>query len=642
MKPRITLLFTVLFSTICLAQNGINYKAIIKDSSGNVISNDLISVQFTILQGVDQTNVYQETHTPTTDVNGLIIVNIGEGTPISGTFATIDWASDTTFLNTKINIGAGLVDMGTTEFKTVPYALNALKSNDNYWNKNGTVVNNTSDNVGIGSDVLSAKLGVLHNSSMGNPHILVQEAGQDYARINLGNINNETNWSIQGYIGDTDSGINDRLNFWNDRMGDIMSITGDGEVGIGVGISPKVNLHVGNEKRVLFGADTLGSGDKLMWLPDLHAFRVGALANGASSVYWNNEVYYDDFHEREINYIGLYSFASGYNTRAQGYCATAMGRHTEATSNYAFATGYYTHADGKYSTAMGYNTNASGEGSTALGYSTDAIGSYSTALGQFVTAKAYSSTAVGRYNLGGGNAESWVETDPVFEIGIGSSSVSRANAMTVKKNGNVGIGVSNPQARLHIDNGNLRIGSAEEFEDGGSYLILVNSTIAPEVNGIATLGNSSYRWSSVYAINGTINTSDRRDKKSIEDIGYGLKEVMQLRPVSYQWKNKNFSQGKPKLGLIAQDVKDIISEVVIDKEWVTDEKTGEQKEKAAERLGIYYSDLIPVLIKAIQEQQEIIKQQDLKINGLTAELTQLKTLDTRVEQLEAMLKTLDQ
>ena len=45
-----------------MAQNGINYKAIIKVASANSIANNLATVQFTILQGVNQTNIYQKTH----------------------------------------------------------------------------------------------------------------------------------------------------------------------------------------------------------------------------------------------------------------------------------------------------------------------------------------------------------------------------------------------------------------------------------------------------------------------------------------------------------------------------------------------------------------------------------------------------
>ncbi|WP_400075428.1 tail fiber domain-containing protein [Winogradskyella sp. R77965] len=119
------ILITFIISLTTFAQQGINYKAVIKDDVGNIIANDLISVQFSILQGVAETNVYTETHTPTTDVNGIIVVNIGEGTVLSGDYRTIDWASDTHALNVQINIGAGLVDLGTTTFRAVPYALQA-------------------------------------------------------------------------------------------------------------------------------------------------------------------------------------------------------------------------------------------------------------------------------------------------------------------------------------------------------------------------------------------------------------------------------------------------------------------------------------------------------------------------------------
>ncbi|RYH74841.1 DUF1566 domain-containing protein [Flavobacteriaceae bacterium 144Ye] len=122
MKTILHIMVFFLFGTI-FAQQGINYKAIVKDGSGNVVANDLIQVQFTILQGA--TSVYQETHSPTTDANGIVIINIGEGTPISGTFSTIDWSADDHYLNVQINTGGGLTDMGTTQFMAVPYAIHA-------------------------------------------------------------------------------------------------------------------------------------------------------------------------------------------------------------------------------------------------------------------------------------------------------------------------------------------------------------------------------------------------------------------------------------------------------------------------------------------------------------------------------------
>lgn len=121
---QIAVAFFMLIALSVSAQQGINYKALIKDGSGAVVANDLIQVQFIILDGA--ANVYEESHTPTTDGNGIVILNIGEGLPIGGSnFSTIDWSRNNHFLNVQINTGGGLTDMGTTAFKTVPYALQA-------------------------------------------------------------------------------------------------------------------------------------------------------------------------------------------------------------------------------------------------------------------------------------------------------------------------------------------------------------------------------------------------------------------------------------------------------------------------------------------------------------------------------------
>ena len=81
-----------LFSFLSFSQNtGINYKALIKDNGGNVVANQNITIQFQVLEGVGMVNVYQETHSPMTDANGIVILNIGEGTPDSGDYNAISY-----------------------------------------------------------------------------------------------------------------------------------------------------------------------------------------------------------------------------------------------------------------------------------------------------------------------------------------------------------------------------------------------------------------------------------------------------------------------------------------------------------------------------------------------------------------------
>jgi hypothetical protein len=130
-----------------------------------------------------------------------------------------------------------------------------------------------------------------------------------------------------------------------------------------------------------------------------------------------------------------------------------------------------------------------------------------------------------------------------------------------------------------------------------------NTFIRTGADDTAQLGGSSNIWTTVDAINGTINTSDRRDKTATQSINYGLSTVMQLQPVSYQWKDAS-QQGR-KIGFIAKDVEGVVPEVVVDKE-VCENPDGSASIVPAERVGIYYSDLIHVLVNAIQEQQQQI------------------------------------
>ena len=123
MKIKYTIVI-LLLSFSSFAQQSINYKAIIKDGGGNILANQSVDVQFIIYEGAALTNnVYQESHTTNTDANGIVIVNIGEGTT-TDVFTDVTWRNDEHFLNVHVDTGAGLVDMGTTQFKSVPYAAN--------------------------------------------------------------------------------------------------------------------------------------------------------------------------------------------------------------------------------------------------------------------------------------------------------------------------------------------------------------------------------------------------------------------------------------------------------------------------------------------------------------------------------------
>lgn len=191
----------------------------------------------------------------------------------------------------------------------------------------------------------------------------------------------------------------------------------------------------------------------------------------------------------------------------------------------------------------------------------------------------------------------------------------------------------NSQAWHHYDHGDKRWRLVFDWSNPITRLLVNQDGVMPGGDGALKLGSSSHRWSEVHATNGTIQTSDRRLKKGIEPLAYGLEEILQLYPVSYQWKsdeNTQDSGGKQHLGLVAQDVRKVIGEVV-------NEPTGEGK-----YLGMSYSELIPVLVRAIQEQQKTIEKQNQALQKKNDKLqTQIELLRKRIQKLAQQNKEED-
>ncbi len=109
----------------------INYQAVARDTDGDILQNEALVVELSILEGsVGGTIVWQEGHSVTTNDFGLFTLKIGAGTSTgSGTLSSFDsikWSMDDYFFNVRVDFGNGLVDMGTTRFLSVPYAMYAL------------------------------------------------------------------------------------------------------------------------------------------------------------------------------------------------------------------------------------------------------------------------------------------------------------------------------------------------------------------------------------------------------------------------------------------------------------------------------------------------------------------------------------
>ncbi len=135
MKNIISIFAAFLFTANVFAQapEKMSYQAVVRDANGVLISNSLIGVQVSITKSAFfPIIVYSETHSATTNVNGLLTLAIGTGTPTYGSFSTINWGEGTYNISTTIDLTGGTNFNGgllsTTQLLSVPYAMYAKAS----------------------------------------------------------------------------------------------------------------------------------------------------------------------------------------------------------------------------------------------------------------------------------------------------------------------------------------------------------------------------------------------------------------------------------------------------------------------------------------------------------------------------------
>jgi len=244
-------------------------------------------------------------------------------------------------------------------------------------------------------------------------------------------------------------------------------------------------------------------------------------------------------------------------------------------------------------------------------------------------------------------------------------------------NGNVGVGTDTPSTKLDVA-GDTKTEGAIVEKTGGSasvscervgfsafafgagvhggftvdenyHLEFRSNTRADVLSRFVSTGNLMLRFrqntgwagfgvgnpATALHVNGSItyngslnNASDRRLKTNINDFKYGLDEVLQLRPVNFQYNGKaGFKNaGQDQVGLVAQDLQKVALELV---STFTHEEENEESKvtKSEDYLMISESSIKYMLVNAIQEQQEVIEAQDEKI----------ATLEERLAKIEAAL-----
>jgi hypothetical protein len=293
---------------------------------------------------------------------------------------------------------------------------------------------------------------------------------------------------------------------------------------------------------------------------------------------------------------------------------------------------------GDSNTAVGIgalNLNTTGNANTAIGtdtLSSNTQGGNNTAIGSFallLNGTGSNNTAIGYQALllnGSGGSNTAVGYNALLLNGSGGSNTAVGYNALVNSTGtsNIGIGYtagSNQQTGSHDiyignagvngESNTIRIGDAS-FQDGG--------TIITGISGLSSIGGAP-----VYVNGGgrmgTSTSSSRRFKQGIRDIAEGSDGLMRLRPVAFKYKPEIDSTGLTQYGLIAEDVAEVLPDLV------TYDRDGQPE-------GVRYHLITPLLLNEVQKQRRTVEAQEKRIEQQNETIEELRA---RLSRLEARL-----
>jgi hypothetical protein len=193
----------------------------------------------------------------------------------------------------------------------------------------------------------------------------------------------------------------------------------------------------------------------------------------------------------------------------------------------------------------------------------------------------------------------WENQDMIF----GTNATER---MRIDAGGNVGIGITSPLTKLHVNHPNITgEGLTIQNSGGNKWTLGVNNAL-----GYLEFYGGSLFLARINAGSGTYTVvSDKRLKKNIGDIESVLAKVTAMQIRRYHFKTQNDNEAS-KIGVIAQELKEVFPELV-------------EHEPSKDLFTVDYAGMGPIAIKAIQEQQKIIETLQTEMNHLKKELARI-------------------
>ena len=672
MKQLLTTLIAILVAIGASAQapEQMSYQAVIRDATNALVISQVIGTRISILQGSSGgPSVYTETHSPTSNVNGLVTLEVGMGTPVIGIFSAIDWSNGPYFIMTESDPSGGTTYTisATSQLLSVPYALHAKTAD--------SVIGGVSESdpvygSSIASGITSVDTAYWNSLTVGSQldstdianlgfvagAILTEVDGSITNEIQVLTISNDTIFlSNGGYVQlpllnmlsdlDDDTKIQVEENPDDDvirfDMGGVEYFTLD---------SGRVQVfNTGNS--VFMGA---GSGDNDDYTDNLNtAFGDSTLVENTIGNL-NTAI---GFGALLANTTGTHNTAGGVyalSANTTGVTNTAFGQlalgsNTTGVGNHAFGYGTLSaNTSGFRNIAIGSSTlwaNTIGTGNIGIGYSVMNHGldaNYNTAVGF----EAMHFNDHGSSNTGIGMKALNLNEDGSFNTAVGES----ASLSNVLGNYNTALGTL---ALFNNANGsnNTAVGYYSNFTSTGSAF--TNSAAVGYLSAITAdnqvrLGNSSI--TSIGGFAAWSNLSDGRFKNNVQENVVGLDFIMQLRPVTYELDvdklnyflnvpdslvDRDATEAKSaeiQTGFIAQEVEETAKALGFDFSGV------DSPENANDHYSLRYAEFVVPLVKAVQDQQALIEEQ--KATAIRQQemiemlIKQMEALKTKVEKLE--------
>ncbi|MBK7469149.1 MAG: tail fiber domain-containing protein [Saprospiraceae bacterium] len=595
MKKLSIIFFTLLISIGVFAQpSRMSFQAVIRNTNGQLVSNSTVGIRLQILKGSEfGSAVFVENHFISTNANGLASFEIGGGSNVFGSIATIDWASGPYFLKTETdpNGGTNYSIIGTSQMLSVPYALFAGSG----------VKGDKGDQGEPGQQGIKGDKG-----DQGLPGIKGDkgdqgEPGQQGIKGDKGD------QGLQGIEGDKgDQGVPGQQGIKGDKgdKGD------DGNPG-------SANIYGNTGYLIKFNGSTSGDNSIIRQENNIININNPAGTGGKLNVRGANGGY--GIHA-ESDFIGiqgegsfgLYGIGINGGVGVKGNSSTNDGVQGEATTSGDGVQGTSYSGNGVRGTSTSsygvQGTSTSGDGVRGTSYSADGVQGSSTSgngvVGISISGpglrgsssssfgvQGYSSTGIAGRFESGTNTGLFVASSSgagvVINVAASGTAIQalQGNVYLAAGTGNVGIGTVNPTAKLSVN------GTANK-PGGGSW--------------------------GVY--------SDRNLKRDIKPYKIGLAEILRVNPVYYKYNDKlDYDQNIEYVGIIAQELQKIAPGMVTEE--VVTNKSDNSNDKY---LKVDPSAFTYMLINAIKEQQQMIESLSQQIE---AKIKMFESFQTKLDEL---------